>query len=326
MAALAELLAQRESASWRGHAVRRELSRLRASATQAQRLVRGHLARLNADRKRNDRDRHRRQMYFDWSATTVQRHWRGHWSRKNVHNYYSLKAYLAAIMEKTQQLRLELAEYSERQLREIAEREEAERHERLQKALSKKHHLLSTKACAGVFNPPWAELTGTKPSVSGTPVEDLLRDSSRRALREWGGGSSWDARSHMSGCSGSANNNTHNKCTRRDEVRRTIRKPTVRTSGPYDAEHQEQIRADAVSRQMRERVSEQPFRTAVKSRENSSEGEPRPLSVGAPFVEAWETERAESRNSAGKRLSTEPFYTAVHTTKLIEDAGTRLST
>ena len=45
------------------------------------------------------------QAYFDSQATCIQRHFRGYWSRKYVHSFYTRKAYLASIAAKNAEVK-----------------------------------------------------------------------------------------------------------------------------------------------------------------------------------------------------------------------------
>ncbi len=45
------------------------------------------------------------QAYFDANATTIQKWWRGFFSRKHIHNFYARKAYLAAIQQQNSAVR-----------------------------------------------------------------------------------------------------------------------------------------------------------------------------------------------------------------------------
>ena len=72
-----------------------------------QTFFRGWVGRNEATAKRRDRDRELRKAYFDLCATTIQRHWRGHYSRINIHDFQARKAYLQAVVEKGKQVREE---------------------------------------------------------------------------------------------------------------------------------------------------------------------------------------------------------------------------
>lgn len=72
-----------------------------------QTYFRGWVGRLEATAKRIERDAALRRAYFDLCATTIQRHWRGHYSRTNIHDFHARKAYLAAVLRKGHEIREE---------------------------------------------------------------------------------------------------------------------------------------------------------------------------------------------------------------------------
>lgn len=57
----------------------------------------------------------RSQAYFARAATTIQRWWRGYWSRTHVHSFYARKAYLASISSQNKTVRAEMKRVSGRQ-------------------------------------------------------------------------------------------------------------------------------------------------------------------------------------------------------------------
>jgi hypothetical protein len=71
----------------------------RAATVRIQAAARGYLGRQRALLAREARDKRLRMAYFDAQATTIQRHWRGYWSRKAVFDFRARKLYLARIAD-----------------------------------------------------------------------------------------------------------------------------------------------------------------------------------------------------------------------------------
>ena len=65
-----------------------------------QRVARGRQARNRCKSILFDRENKKNNVFFDYCAMTIQKFFRGHWSRKNVHSFYARKAYLQNIVEK----------------------------------------------------------------------------------------------------------------------------------------------------------------------------------------------------------------------------------
>jgi hypothetical protein len=122
-------------------------------------------------------------QYF---AGVVQRHFRGWYSRKNVHDYYARKAYVQAITAKGETMRAELDAAYIAQLEAHLAAAEAKQKQDFEALSGGLHHLVSTKAQPGVYNPPWATTMDAVPSAFGVPLETHLRLGVLRQLRSNG--------------------------------------------------------------------------------------------------------------------------------------------
>merc|ERR1712062_767962 len=93
-------------------------------------------------------------MGYHNMATKIKKVWKGHYVRKNVYDYYAMKAYLRALEQRNAIVRTKLAEYaSEMKEREELEQELAEL-EKYNKYARSCHYMISTQVKPGVFAKP----------------------------------------------------------------------------------------------------------------------------------------------------------------------------
>lgn len=159
----------------RGFLTRRRIDRLRMRVVCIQKWWRGYLGRQRAQLARELRDRRLREDYFSAMATTIQRHWRGCWSRKYLFDFYARKLYLMRVTQLNAQMRLELLEEGERAAFQQRGLAEGAARSAFNTKIAKLHHLLSTSSQPGIFASPYALAAGNIPMVAGAPVEDHLR-------------------------------------------------------------------------------------------------------------------------------------------------------
>uniref|UniRef100_A0A7S3QXK0 Uncharacterized protein n=1 Tax=Dunaliella tertiolecta TaxID=3047 RepID=A0A7S3QXK0_DUNTE len=165
----------------RGFLVRRRLDRFRDIAIEIQRAWRGYLGRHRAYVAREARDRHLREAYFATKATNIQRHWRGFWSRKYLFDFYARKLYLRHVAAVNAQVRAAVAEEGERAAKSQKALAEAAARSAFETKVSQLHHLVSTTSQPGIFNSPYAIATGSVPFIAGAPVEEHLKQVSKKA-------------------------------------------------------------------------------------------------------------------------------------------------
>ncbi len=120
------------------------------------------------------------------AAAAIQRTFKGFYSRRHVHDFYSRKAYVAAVAARGEALRAELEGALAAQLAAKLDAEEAAARASFDAATRGLHHLVSTKAQPGVYNPPWARRMEDVPSAFGVPLETHLRVGVLRHLRTTG--------------------------------------------------------------------------------------------------------------------------------------------
>ncbi|CAB3976877.1 spermatogenesis-associated 17-like [Paramuricea clavata] len=139
--------------SWfRGIKVRAFLKFLHHCATVIQRRYRGHLDRIWYRDIVQDAVVQMRERYYNSMATRIQKAWRGYYTRKYMHNYYSRKRYLEGLKTKNSIVRKEL-EVWRISLEREKEIERQKDEEATKEAYNKRHHyLLSTVQIPGVYN------------------------------------------------------------------------------------------------------------------------------------------------------------------------------
>lgn len=119
-------------------------------------------------------------------ATQFQRIVRGFLSRRLLLDFYKRR-------QKVQQRHeagIRLREDTQRRLEQQVEQKRDEAEVRAKQAFAKAseglHHLVSTRAQPGIYNPPYAASPADIPSAFNVPLETHLRDGSRRFIRTRG--------------------------------------------------------------------------------------------------------------------------------------------
>lgn len=142
------------------------------ATTMIQRNVKGWSGRRKAKLRRLAVERQRNRVFFDYCATTIQKRFRGHWSRVYRHGYYARKAYLEDIAtagEKTVDFLHKIGAAAEENKR-IDDEKKVKRE--LKTICSDLHHLISTRHIPGIYNGPYSDVV---PSAFGMSVEDHLK-------------------------------------------------------------------------------------------------------------------------------------------------------
>jgi len=115
------------------------------------------------------------QAYFHHAATTIQRHWRGYFSRKHVHNFAARKAYLRAVAARNAEVRAEMAAAEQQALAARRGGRAATAREQFEQQVGQLHHLVSTRAVPGIFSPPFEVAAGLVPVIEGLTIEEHLQ-------------------------------------------------------------------------------------------------------------------------------------------------------
>lgn len=201
-----------------------------------QRTYRGYMSRRRfLDIVCHARLSHQRAVY-DHFATSIQRVFRGFYSRKWRSDYYSQKRYLQMVEARSQAVRHEAEQCRSQQEADTRVEFATIQRQEFQAAASGLHHLLSTAVRSGVLRPA-AATTGLS-TVFGTNVEDELRDAitsvPRRKFRgEWQTQRTADAGTTHLSVPGNG-------------IGKTKYVPSLQASEPYDAEREQAKIARAV--------------------------------------------------------------------------------
>lgn len=139
-----------------------------------QRVMRGFLGRARTRAIRLDRNRRQNALFFHHCAAVVQKFFRGWWSRRHLHHYYGRKDYLATVQKRGEYTSAYLTRAHQEQLAQAKANEETQMRKEFDNLAGELHHLISTKNCPGVYNPPYNDAL---PRAFDLPIEQHLRDA-----------------------------------------------------------------------------------------------------------------------------------------------------
>jgi len=164
---------------YRGACVRKAFRQILVAVQKIARVMRGCLVRKYQRKLRLERGKELRMLFFHHCAAVIQKFFRGRRSRRHLHHFHGRRQYLARV-EKAGEYTKQWLQQLHRQNLEIGKQEE-EQHMRneFDQLAGELHHLVSTKAIAGVYNPPYNDVL---PRAFGKPIEQHLRDSCRTQL------------------------------------------------------------------------------------------------------------------------------------------------
>lgn len=301
-------------------------------ATELQRLYRGHLGRKRVRRMIDAKYAAMHQAVRHYAAGVVQRHFKGFYSRKHIHDFYARKAYVRAVAAKGEQLRAEMEQQLKEQLQKRLDEEETKARAEFDRTTQQLHHLVSTKAQPGVYNPPYAATMADVPSAFGVPLETHLRIGSLRYIRTHGLHPESTAGSVAIAAAGGAGD------VASASMGRTVAalgdrnvtlvpsyvqsdKKSLQATAPYDAPL---VAARHESRyQKLMNLDQKPFVAGAKA--HHFEG-PQPVGVNAavPFTESWLLSRnsreVEHLLAKDQRVSEKPYVSqSSRSSRLFED-------
>jgi len=277
----------RIQASWRAHITRLLLAEWNGNALHVQRVYRGHVGRVLVSAARRERRIYWQRVYFSHCATSIQKWFRAYHSRRYKHNYYARKAYIAAVVGKSDSLRRELEQHLQAQVDEAIATQELKARSEVEALSAKLHHLVSTKTVAGIYNSPMHD--GFLPTAFSIPVEQHLRNAIKPQLRE-------DMRRSAKG-----------------KLMNTKPQLSLAPSEPY------------VSRDERRREHERASKLGfVAGNFNNSAKASGPfadaqlsIQAGLPYVDGNKLQLTRATNKSSW-VSSKPFHTAVPSNKLLE--------
>lgn len=119
-------------------------------------------------------------------GTQITRIVRGFLSRRLLLNFYDRRRVVEQRMQKGQELRETLQARLASQLEAKADDEEERARKQFATAAEGLHHLVSTRAQPGIYNPPYAMGAADVPSAFNVPLEEHLRDGAKRFVRTHG--------------------------------------------------------------------------------------------------------------------------------------------
>jgi hypothetical protein len=326
---------QRHFRSWR---VRMHLEEISWYVREIQRVYRGHLGRHETRRLVDKRNASRAEAVRHYAASVVQRHFRGFYSRKHLSDFYARKAFVVAVTKKGEALRSELEAQFTANLQSRLDSEEAKAREDFAKTAQGLHHLVSTRAQRGVWNPPYAVRPEDVPSAFGIPLETHLRVGNLRYLRQ-SGTVNFHPTSTALGAAmpsrviGQAGVPVHTSVTAIGERHAVIvpsyvqadSRRTLQDSAPYDAvliAQREEARFKKLSN-----LDQKPFLAGTKARIFE---EPHPIGVASetqyrePWLNARTTREIEHIEGKTQRVSEKPYVTtASAASRLFEETERR---
>lgn len=144
-----------------------------------QRVMRGWLGRAKARAVRAKLNRRLHSLFFEHCASVIQKYYRGFRSRRWLHNFHGRKQYLEKIEQRGEYTKEWLQRYEAEEQQRCKQEEETKTRDEFDNLAGDLHHLVSTKAMPGVYNPPYNDVL---PQAFGKPIEGHLRDSCRIVL------------------------------------------------------------------------------------------------------------------------------------------------
>lgn len=164
---------------WRGQRVRTALRTQAKAQVAISRVYRGHLAQQRCKRLRVDLEQAYQQAVVNYYAVIIQKRARGNLSRTHRLDFRKRKAYISDLAAKGHQMRLMLEERLRHQQEHEKMQSDIAAREELAQVTQDLHHLLSTRAVAGIYN---SAMQPTSATSFGVPVETHIRQNARRIV------------------------------------------------------------------------------------------------------------------------------------------------
>ena len=169
---------------YRGSKLRATLKYRVQQAIIISRVYRGHKGRTKVKNAKNKVETYKIAMLHNYFALLLQKTFRGYFSRKYRQNHARRKRMLQEIADKGEEVRRQMNQYAVDQALREEEEEKIKRKEEFTKLAQNLHHLVSTQARSGVYNPP--EDFMDTPTVEDIPVEVHIRGAVKDLLRTKG--------------------------------------------------------------------------------------------------------------------------------------------
>ena len=169
---------------YRGSKLRATLKYRVQQAIKISRVYRGHKGRTKVKHAKNEKETYKIAMLHNYFALLLQKTFRGYFSRKYRQNHARRKQMLQDFVNKGEEIRRQMYQYAVDQALREEEEEKVRKSEEFTALAQNLHHLVSTQARNGVYNPP-EEFMDT-PTVDDIPVEVHIRGAVKDLLRTKG--------------------------------------------------------------------------------------------------------------------------------------------
>ena len=138
-------------ALWRMYKQRKYYLHQQWAVSVIKRVFRGYRTRKNFWKLTSNALAYQRKEFFSSCATSIQRIYRGFYSRKYLHDFYARKKYLKYIEGKNQRRIEKMGKYKQQLVADEQKRQEEYARMEFYKLSTNLHHLTSTKAVPGVY-------------------------------------------------------------------------------------------------------------------------------------------------------------------------------
>lgn len=156
--------------AYRGYRARATLLFFHRCAVAIQRLYRGRLGRRHANIKRNSGLVIRQLFVRDSAAVLIQKVMRGFLSRKHFVDFYSRRRYLAATVDRADDLHRQAKQEADTLIMIRSKEAEEKQHADFSRATVHVHHLLSTRGRPGVL---------AKRTAAQRPIEEHIKEAAK---------------------------------------------------------------------------------------------------------------------------------------------------
>lgn len=132
--------------------IQRYIKKLNTSAIVIQKWYRGWRGRVLYRRMLKEHVEEMYQRHYNKMASIIQKTWHGFLSRRDIFSYYALKAWIRKVQEKNDEVLTTIKANEDELKKQRLEEFEIEARKWVVFILVKLHHLLRTKAIAGVYS------------------------------------------------------------------------------------------------------------------------------------------------------------------------------
>ena len=138
-------------ALWRMYRQRKYFLHQQWAVSVIKRVFRGYKTRKNFWKLTSSALSYQRKEFFSSAAVSIQKIYRGYYSRKYLHDFYARKKYLKYIEGKNQRRLEKMSRYQQQLIIDEQKRQEDYARMEFYKLSTNLHHLTSTRAVPGVY-------------------------------------------------------------------------------------------------------------------------------------------------------------------------------